>query len=110
MPQKKSNLNHNKYTAIVLFSAVFTWIISKLITGYLLESSYFLEQIEMWIFFIFVIFFLAWMIFRTSYMKCPECGKLIKNFSYSEENKGKVFSCIPCDIDWDSGIIEDGGD
>ena len=52
--------------------------------------------------------FMIWMIFRCCFLRCPACGRWLRNWRYSEPGQGKRFPCEPCGILWNSQIVEDG--
>jgi hypothetical protein len=56
------------------------------------------------------IFFVIWAVLRANVMRCPTCGRFLRNWSHSAPGRGKEFHCGPCDTTWDSRIVDDGLD
>ncbi len=52
---------------------------------------------------------LLWLVLRSTVLICPQCRSLIWNARRSNFGRSKRFFCKRCNVQWDSGIVDEGG-
>jgi hypothetical protein len=52
---------------------------------------------------------LFWLVLRSTVLRCPQCRSIIWNPRRSPFGKSKRFLCKRCKVEWDSGIVDEGG-
>jgi len=52
---------------------------------------------------------LLWLVLRSTVLICPQCRSLIWNPRRSNFGRSKRFFYKRCNVQWDSGIVDEGG-